>query len=141
MPTRQTFTGRSILRDMAASIEERNMSRKKSNRTILEEKKRAYRANQRLIANAYQENGELEKEITDAENLEIVGIIRKHMIGLDNLEQIMQGILPTGESLFSEEKDKTEGFVMPEIMSKPRKKTEKKKEPEPEKEGIEHEEV
>ena len=117
------------------------MSRKKSNRTILEEKKRAYRANQRLIANAYQENGELEKEITDAENLEIVGIIRKHMIGLDNLEQIMQGILPTGESLFSEEKDKTEGFVMPEITSKPRKKTEKKKEPEPEKEGIEHEEV
>ena len=117
------------------------MSRKKSNRTILEEKKRAYRANQRLIANAYQENGELEKEITDAENLEIVGIIRKHMIGLDNLEQIMQGILPTGESLFSEEKDKTEGFVMPEITSKPRKKTEKKKEPEPEKEGTEHEEV
>ena len=126
---------------MAASIEERNMSRKKSNRTILEEKKRADRANQRLIANAYQENGELEKEITDAENLEIVGIIRKHMIGLDNLEQIMQGILPTGESLFSEEKDKTEGFVMPEITSKPRKKTEKKKEPEPEEEGIEHEEV
>ena len=91
------------------------MSRKKSNRTILEEKKRAYRANQRLIANAYQENGELEKEITDAENLEIVGIIRKHMVGLDNLEQIMQGIMPTGESLFSAEKDKTEGFEMPEI--------------------------
>ena len=117
------------------------MSRKKSNRTILEEKKRAYRANQRLIANAFQENGELEKEITDAENLEIVGIIRKHMVGLDNLEQIMQGIMPTGESLFSAEKDKTEGFEMPEIVSKPRKKSEKKKESKPEEEEIEHEEV
>ena len=117
------------------------MSRKKSNRTILEEKKRAYRANQRLIANAYQENGELEKEITDAENLEIVGIIRKHMVGLDNLEQIMQGIMPTGESLFSAEKDKTEGFEMPEIVPRPRKRAERKKETKPEKEGIEHEEV
>ncbi len=127
--------------DMAAFIEERKMSRKKSNRPILEEKKRAYRANQRLIANAYQENGELEKEITDAENLEIVGIIRKHMVGLDNLEQIMQGIMPTGESLFSAEKDKTEGFEMPEIVHQPRKRAERKKETKPEKEGIEHEEV
>ena len=127
--------------DMAAFIEKRKMSRKKSNRTILEEKKRAYRANQRLIASAYQENGELEKEITDAENLEIVGIIRKHMVGLDNLEQIMQGIMPTGESLFSTEKDKTEGFEMPEIVPQPRKRAERKKETKPEKEGIEHEEV
>ena len=117
------------------------MSRKKSNRTILEEKKRAYRANQRLIANAYQENETLEEEITAGENLEIVGIIRKHKIGLDNLEQIMQGTLPTGESLFSEEKDKTEGFTLPDFSGKPRKKTEKKSETKPKEEGIEDEEV
>ena len=126
---------------MAAFIEERTMSRKKSNRTILEEKKRAYRANQRVIANAYQENETLEEEITAGENLEIVGIIRKHKIGLDNLEQIMQGVLPAGESLFSEEKDKTEGFTLPDFSGKTRKKSEKKTETKPKEEGIEDEEV
>ena len=80
------------------------MSRKKSNRLSLEQHKRAYRENQAAIAKALEQNAELEKAITEEENLEIVGIIRKYQVGIDNLEQIMQGIQPKGESLFSEEK-------------------------------------
>ena len=53
----------------------------------------------------------------------------------------MQGIQPKGESLFSEEKDNTEGFTLPDFSGKARKRAEKKSEAKPEKEGIEHEEV
>ena len=133
--------GRSILRDMAAFIEERKMSRKKSNRLSLEQHKRAYRENQAAIAKALEQNAELEKAITEEENLEIVGIIRKYRVGIDNLEQIMQGIQPKGESLFSEEKDNTEGFTLPDFSGKPRKRGEKKSEMKPNEEEIEHEEV
>ena len=133
--------GRSILRDMAAFIEERKMSRKKSNRLSLEQHKRAYRENQAAIAKALEQNAELEKAITEEENLEIVGIIRKYRVGIDNLEQIMQGIQPNGESLFSEEKDNTEGFMLPDFSGKPRKRGEKKSEMKPNEEEIEHEEV
>ena len=117
------------------------MSRKKSNRLSLEQHKRAYRDNQAAIAKALEQNAELEKAITEEENLEIVGIIRKYRVGIDNLEQIMQGIQPKGESLFSEEKDNTEGFTLPDFSGKARKRAEKKSEAKPEKEGIEHEEV
>ena len=117
------------------------MSRKKSNRLSLEQHKRAYRDNQAAIAKALEQNAELEKAITEEENLEIVGIIRKYRVGIDNLEQIMQGIQPNGESLFSEEKDNTEGFTLPDFCGKPRKRAEKKSKAKPEKEGIEHEEV
>ena len=117
------------------------MSRKKSNRLSLEQHKRAYRENQAAIAKALEQNAELEKAITEEENLEIVGIIRKYRVGIDNLEQIMPGIQPKGESLFSEEKDNTEGFTLPDFSGQPRKKAKKKSEPEPEKEGMEHEEV
>ena len=75
------------MRDMAAFIEERKMSRKKSNRLSLEQHKRK------------------------------------------------------GESLFSEEKENTEGFTLPDFSGKARKRAEKKSEAKPEKEGIEHEEV
>ena len=126
---------------MAAFIEERKMSRKKSNRLSLEQHKRTYRENQAAIAKALEQNAELEKAITEEENLEIVGIIRKYRVGIDNLEQIMQGIQPKGESLFSEEKDNTEGFTLPDLSGKSRKRAEKKSEMKPEKEGIEHEEV
>ena len=117
------------------------MSRKKSNRLSLEQHKRAYRENQAAIAKALEQNAKLEKTITEEENLEIVGIIRKYRVGIDNLEQIMQGVLPTGESLFSEEKDHTEGFTLPDFSGKPRKKSEKKTETKPKEEGIEDEEV
>ena len=83
------------------------MARKKSNRVSLEQHKKAFRQNQAAIARALAQNAELEKAITEEENNEIIGIIRHYRIGIDNLEQIMQGIRPTGESLFSEEKDKT----------------------------------
>ena len=53
-----------------------------------------------------QKQAELEQIITEEENREIVGIIRRYRIGIDHLEQIMQGVRPAGESLFSEEKDK-----------------------------------
>ena len=72
---------------MAAFIEERKMSRKKSNRLSLEQHKRTYRENQAAIAKALEQNAELEKAITEEENLEIVGIIRKYRVGIDNLEQ------------------------------------------------------
>ena len=65
---------------MAAFIEERKMSRKKSNRLSLEQHKRAYRENQAAIAKALEQNAELEKAITEEENLEIVGIIRKYRV-------------------------------------------------------------
>ena len=122
-------------------MKEENMGRKKSNRMSLEQHKRAYRENQAAIAKALEQNAELEKAITEEENMEIVGIIRKYRVGIDNLEQIMQGILPTGESLFSEEKDNTEGFTLRDFSVKPRKKSEKKTETKPKEEGIEHEEV
>ena len=80
------------------------MSGKKSNRVSLEENKRAYRKNQVVMAVASRTNEELEKVITEQENFEIVGIVRKHKVGLDNLASVMQGVLPSGESLFSEEK-------------------------------------
>ncbi len=117
------------------------MARKKSNRVSLELHKKAFRQNQAAIAKALAQNAELEKAITEEENLEIVGIIRKYRVGIDNLEQIMQGIQPEGESLFSEEKDNTEGFNLPDLSEQPRKKDKKKREAEPEKEGMEHEEV
>jgi hypothetical protein len=80
------------------------MAGKKSNRVSLEENKRAYRKNQVVMAVASRTNEELEKVITEQENFEIVGIVRKHKVGLDNLASVMQGVLPSGESLFSEEK-------------------------------------
>ena len=58
--------GRSILRDMAAFIEERKMSRKKSNRLSLEQHKRTYRENQAAIAKALEQNAELEKAIIES---------------------------------------------------------------------------
>lgn len=82
------------------------MARKKSNRVSLEENKRTYRKNQAVAARALRMNEDLEPIITEQENFEIVGIIRKHKIGLDNLALVMDGIRPSGESLFSEEKQK-----------------------------------
>ena len=82
------------------------MARKKSNRASLEEHKKAFRQNQAMIAKAQAQNVELEQIIAEEENREIVGIIRRYRIGIEHLEQIMQGVRPTGESLFSEEKDK-----------------------------------
>lgn len=80
------------------------MARKKNNRVSLEENKRTFRRNQAMIARAERDNEELEKIITEQEDFEIVGIIRKHKIGLDDLAQVVQGIRPSGESLLSEEK-------------------------------------
>ena len=82
------------------------MARKKSNRASLEEHKKAFRQNQAMIAKAQAQNAELEQIIAEEENREIVGIIRRYRIGIDHLEQIMQGVRPAGESLFSEEKSK-----------------------------------
>ena len=90
---------------MAASIEEYEMSRKKNNRTIIEEGIRAFRKNLHIANTALSENDDLEKVIEQAENMEIVGIIRKQKVGLDHLEQVMQGIQPHGNSLFSEQKE------------------------------------
>ena len=82
------------------------MARKKSNRASLEENKRAYRRNQAVIARAMRDNEGLEPVITEQENFEIIGIIRRHKVGLDNLAQVIQGVRPTGESLFFEEMQK-----------------------------------
>lgn len=121
------------------------MARKKSNRVSLEQHKKAFRQNQAAIAKALAQNAELEKAITEEENNEIIGIIRHYRIGIDNLEQIMQGIRPSGESLFSEEKDK----VPPVSKDESQEKKEKKKsgqvlspimETEPKQEGMENEE-
>lgn len=124
------------------------MARKKSNRVSLEQHKKAFRQNQAAIAKALAQNAELEKAITEEENNEIIGIIRHYRIGIDNLEQIMQGIRPSGESLFFEEKDK----VPPVSQASPdesQEKKEKKKsgqvlspimETEPKQEGMENEE-
>ena len=120
------------------------MARKKSNRVSLEQHKKAFRQNQAAIAKALAQNAELEKAITEEENNEIIGIIRHYRIGIDNLEQIMQGIRPSGESLFSEEKDK----VIPISTDEPHAKAENKKsrqvlpsimETEPKQEGNENE--
>ena len=98
------------------------MARKKSNRASLEDHKKTYRQNQSVIARAMARNAELEQIIAEEENREIVGIIRRYRIGIDHLEQIMQGVRPTGESLFSEEKDKpVSGTDTPE--KKPRKES------------------
>ena len=95
------------------------MARKKSNRASLEEHKKAYRQNQAVIARAMDQNAELEQIIAEEENREIVGIIRRYRIGIDHLEQIMQGVRPAGESLFSEEKDKpVPGTDAPEKKSR-----------------------
>ena len=121
------------------------MARKKSNRVSLELHKKAFRQNQAAIAKALAQNAELEKAITEEENLEIVGIIRKYRVGIDNLEQIMQGVRPTGESLFFEEKQKP---VSPEeeaelLTPKKAKENQAGKLPKPaqelEKEESEHE--
>ena len=82
------------------------MARKKSNRVSLEQHKKAFRQNQAMIAKAQAQNVELEQIIAEEENREIVGIIRRYRIGIEHLEQIMQGVRPAGESLFSEEKEK-----------------------------------
>ena len=82
------------------------MARKKSNRASLEGHKKQFRQNQAAIARAQAQNAELEKIIAEEENREIVGIIRCYRIGIDHLEEIMQGVRPSGESLFSEEKEK-----------------------------------
>ena len=98
------------------------MARKKSNRASLEDHKKAYRQNQAVIARAMARNAELEQVIAEEENREIVGIIRRYRIGIDHLEEIMQGVRPSGESLFSEEKDKpVSGTDAPE--KKPRKES------------------
>ena len=74
---------------------------------------------------------------------EIVGIIRKHKIGLDNLALVMEGIRPSGESLFSEEKQKP---ISPEeeVELLTTKKTKENQANQPgrmtEKEDTEHEE-
>ena len=124
------------------------MARKKSNRVSLEQHKKAFRQNQAAIAKALAQNAELEKAITEEENNEIIGIIRHYRIGIDNLEQIMQGIRPSGESLFSEEKDKVP-LVSPASPDESQEKNEKKKsgqvlspimETEPKQEGMENEE-
>jgi len=124
------------------------MARKKSNRVSLEQHKKAFRQNQAAIAKALAQNAELEKAITEEENNEIIGIIRHYRIGIDNLEQIMQGIRPSGESLFSEEKDKVPP-VSPAPPDESQEKKEKKKsgqvlspimETEPKQEGMENEE-
>ena len=120
------------------------MARKKSNRVSLEQHKKAFRQNQAAIAKALAQNAELEKAITEEENNEIIGIIRHYRIGIDNLDQIMQGIRPSGESLFSEEKDK----VIPISTDEPHAKAKNKKsrqvlpsimETEPKQEGNENE--
>ena len=124
------------------------MARKKSNRVSLEQHKKAFRQNQAAIAKALAQNAELEKAITEEENNEIIGIIRHYRIGIDNLEKIMQGIRPSGESLFSEEKDKVPP-VSPASPDESQEKKEKKKsgqvlspimETEPKQEGMENEE-
>ena len=124
------------------------MARKKSNRVSLEQHKKAFRQNQAAIAKALAQNAELEKAITEEENNEIIGIIRHYRIGIDNLEKIMQGIRPSGESLFSEEKDKVPP-VSPASLDESQEKKEKKKsgqvlspimETEPKQEGMENEE-
>ncbi len=119
------------------------MSKKKNNRTIIEEGIRTFRKNLHIANTALSENDDLEKVIEQAENMEIVGIIRKQKVGLDHLEQVMQGIQPQGNSLFSEQKEGMEEYqsFLTRSENLPRKKAAKKKEPEPEKEGIEHEEV
>ena len=102
------------------------MARKKNNRVSLEENKRTFRRNQAMIARAERDNEELEKIITEQEDFEIVGIIRKHKIGLDDLAQVVQGIRPSGESLLSEEKLKP---VSPEeiaALSAPKRPKENK---------------
>ncbi len=119
------------------------MAKKKSNRVSLEENKRAYRKNQAVAARALRNNEVLEPIITEQENFEIVGIIRKHKIGLDNLALVMEGICPSGESLFSEEKQKP---ISPEeeVELLTTKKTKENQANQPgrmtEKEDTEHEE-
>ena len=121
------------------------MARKKSNRVSLEQHKKAFRQNQAAIARALAQNAELEKAITEEENNEIIGIIRHYRIGIDNLEQIMQGIRPTGESLFSEEKDKMPPEAQEAVPEKKNSRESKRaaiprNETKPEQEENEHEE-
>ena len=121
------------------------MAKKKSNRVSLEENKRIYRRNQAIMAKAARQNDALEPVITEQENFEIVGIIRKYKIGLDNLSQVMEGIHPSGESLFSEEKLKPVSLEEEEKLIPPKKAKEKKAEApqktekQPETEETEHE--
>ena len=120
------------------------MARKKSNRVSLEQHKKAFRQNQAAIAKALAQNAELEKAITEEENNEIIGIIRHYRIGIDNLEQIMQGIRPSGESLFSEEKDKVIPISTDELHAKAKNKKSRQvlpsiMETEPKQEGNENE--
>ena len=107
------------------------MARKKSNRVSLEQHKKAFRQNQAAIAKAQAQNAELEKVIMEEENNEIIGIIRHYRIGIDDLTQLVQGIRPTGESLFSEEKDKMAAKPAEET---PQEQTDEKEETEDEKE-------
>ena len=119
------------------------MAGKKSNRVSLEENKRAYRKNQAVAARALRNNEALEPIITEQENFEIVGIIRKHKIGLDNLALVMEGIHPSGESLFSEEKQKPVSSEEEAELLAPKKAKEKQAEKPArmtEKEDMEHEE-
>ena len=102
------------------------MARKKNNRVSLEENKRTFRRNQAMIARAERDNEELEKIITEQEDFEIVGIIRKHKIGLDDLAQVVQGIRPSGESLLSEEKLKPVSAEEIAALSAPKRPKENK---------------
>ena len=104
------------------------MARKKSNRVSLEENKRTYRKNQAIAARALRMNEGLEPIITEQENFEIVGIIRKHKIDLDNLALVMEGIRPSGESLFSEEKQKPVSSEEEAELLAPKKAKEKQAE-------------
>ena len=120
------------------------MARKKNNRVSLEQHKKAFRQNQAAIAKALAQNAELEKAITEEENNEIIGIIRHYRIGIDNLEQIMQGIRPNGESLFSEEKDKMPPDTMEAVSEmKPHRRNRRASDPlikeDHEQEDTEHE--
>ena len=75
---------------MAAFIEERKMSRKKSNRLSLEQHKRTYRENQAAIAKALEQNAELEKAITEEENLEIVRMVKAVRMDKRELEAFLK---------------------------------------------------
>ena len=63
------------------------MAGKKSNRVSLEENKRTYRKNQAIAARALRMNEGLEPIITEQENFEIVGIIRKHKAVIEHKRQ------------------------------------------------------
>lgn len=81
------------------------MSRKKNNRISLEKHRQEYKQNQAAIDRALLRNAELERIMEQEENFEIVSIVRKYEVPWDQLELLMQGLLPNSKAPFLNPED------------------------------------